>query len=133
MNMQDNSALIIEQLIEKILVQEQHIGELTAKLTWFEQQLLLNRRKQFGASSEKTTPEQINLFNEAEDIANPELEEPTVETITYQRRKKRSGLREEQLKDLPVEVIEYRLEKHKQVCPCCQGPMHEMSFRSATN
>lgn len=56
----------------------------------------MSRQKQFGASSEKTTPEQINLFNEAEDIANPELEEPTIETITYQRKKKQAGQREEQ-------------------------------------
>jgi transposase len=31
------------------------------------------------------------------------------------------------LKDLPVEVIEYRLLEDEQICPCCQGPLHEMS------
>ena len=127
MNMQDNSALIIEQLNEKLSAQEQQIIELTAKLKWFEEQFRLSRRKQFGASSEKTISEQINLFNEAEDIADPALEEPIIETIIYQRKKRQVGKREEQLKDLPVETIEYRLGEHEQVCPYCQGALHKMS------
>ena len=52
--------------------------------------------------------------------------EPTMEEITYKRRK-RQGKREEDLKDLPVETIEYRLSPEEQVCPCCNGPLHEMS------
>jgi transposase len=134
MNMQDKSAQIIAELNEKlsmqedkILMQQQQIAELDAKLKWYEEQFRLSRQKQFGASSEKTNPEQLNLFNEAEDSANAKLEEPTVETITYQRKKKQAGQREDKLKDLPVEVIEYRLEEHEQICPICQGKLHEMS------
>lgn len=132
--MQDNSARIIEQLNDEVLQKDQQlllkdkqIAELNARLKWFEEQILLSRQKQFGASSEKTNPDQLNLFNEAEDTADSKLEEPTVETITYQRRKKQIGHRAELLKDLPVEVIEYRLEEHEQVCPCCEGTLHEMS------
>jgi len=66
------------------------------------------------------------LFNEAEKEAEPELAEPTVETITYKCRKQR-GRREAMLKDLPVETIEYRLPPEEQVCPNCSGPLHEMS------
>jgi len=109
---------------------QQQNAELNAKLKWYEKQIRLSRQKQFGASSEKTTPEQINLFNEAEDNANLKLEEPTVEIITYQRRKKQIGHREELLKDLPVEIIEYRLPENEQVCPCCQGKLHEMSTQT---
>jgi len=127
MKMQENVTQTIEQLNDTILNQEQKIAELNAKVKWYEEQFRLSRQQQFGASSEKTTPEQINLFNEAEDSANSKLEEPTVETITYQRKKKQLGQREDKLKDLPVEVIEYRLEEHEQVCPCCQGTLHEMS------
>lgn len=125
--MQYNSTQIIEQLNDKVLCLEQQNAELDAKLKWYEEQFRLSRQKQFGASSEKTSDEQLNLFNEAEDSANPQLEEPTVETITYQRKKKQLGQREDKLKDLPVEVIEYRLPEHEQVCPCCQGKLHEMS------
>jgi len=127
MNMQDNSAQLITQLNDKILLQEQQIAELDAKVKWYEEQIRLSRQKQFGASSEKTDSEQLNLFNEAEGTADPKLVEPTLETITYQRRKKQVGQRAEMLEDLPVEIIEYRLEEHEQVCPCCQGPLHEMS------
>ena len=132
--MQTNSAQLIEQLNKKLLIQndrilalEQQNAELNARIKWFEEQLRLSRHKQFGASSERTIPEQINLFNEAEDTANPQLEEATMETVTYQRRKKQAGQRDELLKNLPVEVIEYRLPESEQVCPCCQGPLHEMS------
>lgn len=117
----------IEQLNDKVLGLEQQNAELNARLKWYEEQFRLSRQKQYGASSEKTNPEQLSLFNEAEDIANPKLEEATLETITYQRRKKQAGQRAELLKDLPVEVIEYRLEEHERVCPCCQGTLHEMS------
>lgn len=127
MNTQDNTARIIEQLSDKIMQQEHQIAELSAKLKWYEEQFRLSRHRRFGASSEKTEPEQLNLFNEAEDTANPKAEEPTLETITYQRRKKQAGNRAELLKDLPVEVIEYRLEEHEQICPCCHGVLHEMS------
>jgi transposase len=129
-----NSAKIIEQLNElivlqndRILIQEQQIAELNAKVQWFEEQLRLGQQRRFGASSEKTDYEQFSLFNEPEDIAAPGLEEPTLETITYQRKKKQPGAKEDKLKDLPVEVIEYRLEETDQVCPCCQGKLHEMS------
>jgi len=127
MNMQDNLVQIIEQLNEKILLLEQQNAELDAKLKWYEEQFRLSRQKQFGPSSEKTDPEQLNLFNEAEDTANPEVKEPTLETITYKRRKKQVGQRAKMLEDLPVEVIEYRLPEDEQVCPCCQGKLHEMS------
>lgn len=124
--MQDSSAQAIEQLNDKILILEQQNAELNAKLKWYEEQFLLSRQKQFGPSSEKTDPEQLNLFNEVEDTANPKAKEPDYETITY-RRKKQAGQRAEQLRDLPVEIIEYRLPEEKQICPCCQGKMHEMS------
>ncbi len=124
-----NSAQVIEQLNDKILIQEQQIAELTARIKWYEEQFRISRQKQFGASSEKTPPEQLNLFNEAEDIAQPDnqVQEPDIETITYQRKKKQAGQREDKLRNLPVEVVEYRLPEEEQVCPCCQGALHEMS------
>ncbi len=127
MDMQPNSAQIIEQLNDRILTLEQQNAELNARIKWFEEQLRLSRQRQFGTSSDKTSPEQINLFNEAEDTTDTSVEEPTIETITYERQKKQPGQRAEMLKDLPVEVIEYRLPEDEQVCPCCQGKLHEMS------
>ena len=93
MDMQPNSAQIIEQLNDRILTLEQQNAELNARIKWFEEQLRLSRQRQFGTSSDKTSPEQINLFNEVETTADPSIEEPTIETITYDRQK--SGLAKE--------------------------------------
>ncbi len=117
----------IEELNDRILAQEQQIVELEARLKWYEEQYRLARKKQFGSSSEKAIPGQLNLFNEAEDIADPKIAEPDLETVTYQRKKRKPGQSADKLKDLPVEVIEYRLAEHEQICPCCQGHLHEMS------
>lgn len=91
------------------------------------EQLALKNRKIFGASSEKTLPEQeIMIFNEAEQAAKPNLPEPTIETITYQRRGKTKGQREIDLSVLPTEERDYRLTEEERVCPECAGHLHEM-------
>lgn len=104
-------------------------NELEAKLHWLEEQLRLHQLKRFGTSSEKTDPNQLELtlFNETEAEVNPELPEPTMESITYQRRRKKRGHREMMLENLPVETVEYRLSTEEQVCSCCGGKLHEMS------
>jgi transposase len=115
---------IIETLETKYALLEQENAELTAKLNWYEEQFRLSQKRRFSGSSE-ATPGQQELFNEAEVEAKP-APEPTIEEIAY-KRKKKQGKREEDLKDLPVEIIEYRLSPEEQVCPCCSGALHEMS------
>lgn len=115
-----------EELQKEISLLKQQNAELQAKLDWFMEQFRLSQQKRFGSSSEQTQYEQVNLFNEAEAEAKPDAPEPIVEEITYKRRKKK-GHREEMMKDLPEEVIEYRLPVEEQVCPCCGGALHEMS------
>jgi transposase len=102
-------------------------NELEAKLKWFEEQFRLQQQKRFGISSEKIHPNQLELFNETENEANPDLPEPALESITYQRRRKKRGHREAMLENLPVETVEYRLSPDQQVCSCCNGALHEMS------
>jgi transposase/uncharacterized coiled-coil protein SlyX len=122
----ENAQKIVAELEEKCASQEQKIAELTTKLTWFEEQFRLSQQKRFGRSSEQqVNPEQLNIFNEAEVEAKP-VAEPTIEEITY-RRRKQQGKRKEQLENLPVETIEYRLCEGEQVCSCCGGDLHEMS------
>jgi len=118
----------IEELQNRCAQLEQENAELTAKLNWFMEQFRLSKHRQFGASSEKTAPgyEQPSLFNEAEAESRPDEPEPTMETITY-RRKKQRGHREIVLKDLPVEIVEHRLPEKERICPNCGGPQHEMS------
>lgn len=100
--------------------------ELEIKVKWYEEQFRLAQQKKFGSSSEKTNPDQLSLFNEAEDTADQAVEEPTVETITYKRKKQR-GEREQKLEDLPTETIEYHLSDEEQDCSSCGSELHEMS------
>jgi len=126
--MDKTTTLTIEPLQNQIAAQQQQIAELTLKLKWYEEQFRLSQKKRFGSSSEKTDEAQLTLplFNEAEETADPAAEEPTLETITYSRHKQ-SGKREKELKDLPVEVIEYHLPENEQTCSSCGNPLHEMS------
>jgi transposase len=119
-----------QQLEQQNMQLQMKVDELTTKVQWYEEQFRLKQQQKFGSSSEKTPPEQMRfedaLFNEAELVADPKQAEPTVETITYQRRKER-GQREAKLRDLPVETVEYQLPAEERVCPCCNGSLHTMS------
>jgi transposase len=123
----------IESLKARCVSLEQLVNELQLKIAWYEEKLRLQQRRLYAASSEKTHGEsaQLRLFNEAEVEMDTEAdnaaEEPAVETITYQR-KKRRGPDEDRWKDLPVERIEHRLPEEEQVCPQCSGHLHEMGF-----
>jgi transposase len=127
----------IEELLQRLEMLEKQNAELEAKLKkqssleaklkWTEEQLRLLQKNRFGFSSERTNPDQLELFNEVEKEANPDLPEPTLDSITYQRRRKVSGQREMMLENLPVETIDYRLSPEEQVCSCCGGNLHEMS------
>ena len=121
---EDPNARCVElELANMQLIEE--IGDLKARIEWFEQQYKLSLKLRFGASSEKTDPNQAQLFDEAEVLAEPSAVEPTLEEVTYKRRKTK-GKRDEQLADLPVEEIPYPLPLEEQVCPCCKGDLHKM-------
>jgi len=118
----------IEELKQKTAKLEQKNAELTAKLAWYEEQFRLAQQKRFGASSEKTHPDQLELelFNEAEVLATPASEEPDMEKVTYTRKKSVGG-REAKLDHFPVETLTYTLPEDEQICACCGGAIHEMS------
>ena len=128
MNISLDVAQTIEAQRQEIAYLKERNAELEAKVEWFMEQFNLLRHRKFGPSSEKTRDlkEQPFLFNEAEKESDPNLKEPTVETITY-KRKKQKGHREDMVKDLPVEIVEYRLPPEEQICPECGETLHEMS------
>ena len=119
----------IEELSARNAELEKQNEVLQAKLNWLKEQFRLSQQKKFGASSEKTNPDQLefSIFNEAEIIADLKVEEPTLETISYHRKKKYVGQRNAKLENLPTETIHYRLSEEEQVCLCCGGTVHEMS------
>jgi transposase len=117
----------IESLEAIIKSQQTQIDEKDALLKWYEEQFKLSQRKQFGSSSE-LSPDQLrfeNMFNEAEDQADPSLPEPTYEEITY-KRQKRSGKREDDLDGLPIERIDYELQESERGCPECGEVMSDI-------
>lgn len=120
-----------EQKIQSLeaLVKEQatQIARMEILIKHYEEQLLLAKRRQFGASSEQS-PDQLrleNIFNEAEDQAEPLLPEPTYEEVTY-KRKKRVGKRREDLSGLPVERVDYELPESERICPECGEVMRDI-------
>jgi len=115
----DNWALILSK-------KDARIAELEALVKYYEGQLLLAKHRQYGSSSEKMNPGQLNLFDEAENTADPERSEPDLEEIVYKRRKQK-GKREDDLSALPTETIEYVLPEEDRNCVECGGKLHTMS------
>lgn len=125
---ENNNKHTIEYYIAYSQELESEKVELEAKLRWYEEQFRLLQKQKYGASSEKTNEDQLSLplFNEAEDTADLKVEEPALDTITYKRKKNRRT-RDELMKDLPVETIEYELPLKDRVCSCCGYETHKMS------
>lgn len=93
---------IIKQKDQKIQKQQILIDNMT-------QALLQARKKQFGASSEKTSClEQLHLFESVEELANVLFDEQKKITIgSHKRKARKAGVREDMLSKLPKEVVEY--------------------------
>lgn len=116
-----------EQLEKENLVLKARIQELEKLNNWYAEQLKLSRQKMFGQSSESSKhddSEQLNLFNEVEAERQSLIAEPDAETISYQRKK---GKRGENIKNLPVEIVEYKLPDEESACPTCGEDLHVMS------
>jgi len=125
-DLQQNSASF-EELKNKYAMLQHENEILTAKLEWYEEQYKLNQAKRFGKSSDTVPAEQISFLNEAEIAQRLEAEEPELEKIVYERKKRRRGTNKDSFADLPVERIEYDLPIDEQICPVCNGTMHSMS------
>jgi transposase len=121
------ASLTIEDLSNQIAQLKQENATLKAQLVWFTEQNRLKQSMLFGQSSDQVPANQMNLFNEAEAEAKPEAREPDMEVIETYRRRKQVGQREEDLENLPVETIDYRLSEEEQVCCACGEHLHEMS------
>lgn len=92
---------------------ELEIKRITSEKELLLEQLMMMRAKKFSRSSEKETNYiQLGLFNEAESLYDIKVvEEAKEEEITYKRKKRRKGQREEELRGLDVEIIEHTIPK----------------------
>jgi len=122
-----NQTEYIKKLEDTCKSQEAEITLLKNQMAWMMEQMKLSKHKQFGASSEKSEYDQLSFFNEAEKETNRKIEEPTIEEIEVKyKRKKKVGNKEENLKGLPVTVIEYFLSDEEAKCPKCFSSRHIM-------
>ena len=114
----------LEKQETRIQLLEEKTKELEFLNAMLSDRLTLAQRKRFGASSEKYADgyTQLNLFNEAEQEADPNSPEPDLEEVhpSSYKRKKRSGKKEEDLSSFETtEVIEYKLTGRDRYCPDC--------------
>jgi transposase len=123
----ENTEIMTEGIAERIKFLERKVEEQAALIKYYEGQMRLLQHKRFGSSSEKTDPRQMELplFDEAENETDRRKVEPTLEQITYTRRK-REGKREEDLSGLPVETVIHSIPEEERKCPSCGETMHVM-------
>ena len=124
--------LELEELRNKNKKADARVAELEQLVRYYEERLRLSQQKRFAASSEKSDGQRLldfGLFDEAENEANPKLQEPVIEEITYKRRKQ-TGKRDDDLSELPVERVEHVLSGEERVCPVCGEQMHTMGHET---
>src|SRR5699024_7369390 len=120
--------------LEQLLTQQnQQLLEQVEALT---EQVKLLTQKLYGRSSEKSpvsdenqlslfTDDELNVFNEAETLANPS--QPEIQDVKgFQRRKKTPGQKARLIKDLPVTIIECTLHEDDAHCEWCNTELHSI-------
>jgi len=92
-----------------------------------EEALLQARQRQFGASSEKLSPDQLGLFNEAEAQAEADSpKESIAESVTVKAHQRRVVQRVSIPADIPREIIVHDLPDNEKVCPHDGTPLKEI-------
>ena len=121
----------IQTLETQVKEQSEVIAAMRVIIKQYEEKLFLAKRRQFGSSSEPN-PNQLSIegifndiFNEAEEQADPLQPEPVFEEVSY-KRKKRVGKRKDDLSGLPVERIDYELPESERACPKCGDLMQDI-------
>jgi transposase len=119
-NMKNETKSVMISESEYIELKET-ITKLNALVTYYENQLLSAKRRQFGTSSERIEG-QLSLLSENETSPPPESE---IEEITY-KRKKQKGKREKDLSGLPVVRFEHELPDSERACSECGETMKDI-------
>mgnify|MGYP000963232576 CR=1 FL=1 len=100
--------------------------ELSAKVSWLEEQYKLGRARRFGPSSEHTPFDQLTFFNECEyEASGIVMNEPTLSEVKIQNKKKK-GHKDKITKALPTTIVEYTLTGDELICDKCGGHLSEM-------
>jgi len=105
-------------------------AELTAKVEWLMEQFRLAQHRRFGASSEKSDYDQLNLFNEPEITSDILVPEPELVEVEKHYRKRKNMVNDKLPEHLPVETVVHELPADEQVCPECDGNLHVMGHET---
>jgi len=107
-------ALVAEQAARNTQLDQEN-ARLGAKVLSLQEQLNLALARRYAASSEKLSPDQIRLFDEAEVEAHEEPTEDETVTVPEHSRKKRG--RKKLPDTLPRVDVVHELSAEEQVCP----------------
>ena len=131
-----------QEYLTRIHTQDVAINQLKKQNELLQQQvnalteiLIQMRKDKFGSKSEKTKvlDNQLNFFNEPEMCADLKETEPIVKIgkkgVSVRARK----VREEALKDLPIEVHEYDLPDNEMTCPQCSHTLKKIGSQFVRN
>jgi len=123
MKTQEISAAELLGILEE---KDRRITELEQQNQWLMEQFRLLRHKQYGAAREQSNANQMNLFNEAETVADLTAPEPKITEVKAHYRKKTRLTTDKLPKDIPVEIVEHVLSNEECICPECGGELHTM-------
>lgn len=110
-------------LIQLFLSQQKQLENMDKNLQLVLEQLADLKRHRFGSSSEKHDVEnqisfmevdgQVVFFNEAEATAGEDTDEEGTDDVTHKKSRKKKGKREQDLKGLPVVVVEHTMSEEE--------------------
>jgi len=125
----DLSAMSRTELEEFAVDKSTRLAAVEAELESVKELFRKNRRNMFGGLSERYISEgQASLFNEAEETADPDEDEPEkLDVLPVVKQKKKKGQKKELTAKLPKETIEYKLSDEERLCPKCGGELGEMN------
>lgn len=112
----------IDQLRTQLAQRDAQVAERDVQINVLQEQLKLLLKRRFGHTSEKLSPDQLGLFNEAEEVVAESVfeEAPTTEVKGHiRRRKPRISIPD----NFPREEIIYDLPESEKVCPHDGSPL----------
>jgi len=122
---------IISAMEKELASKDIEISDLKNQLEFFKNQILNKNKKIFGKSSEQLDTNQLSLFDEAEKYYDAKADEPTMEEITYKRKKPSSYVgKKDNLANLERVVIEHKLEDDKAICDKCNEKLVVIGSKS---
>ena len=115
---------------DPVLLKEK-IHSLEVKNALLEERIRQLIQKRFSASSEKYSPDQVNLFDEAEQEQQEQEEDsndqnPKDDEIAIPAHTRKKAGRKPLPDHLPRVREEHDIPEEEKICPCCQGTLHRM-------